>query len=269
MRSNKLVVKNLRIKQIIRTNLLRRSSSDYKGLAPPVGAAAIAARFGKAKLANFHFVNSPPRWEEYEKRRSIRSSFFILAPPVGLEPTTLRLTAACSTDLAIEEWKFGDVLLSQVVSNQVPLALKGLTSVFGMDTGGSPSLSSPKIVECLFFVHSQLHTFYFSEFRLIDPFLSCSYSLHILALISLRSLWLSSRPISIGQLHTLLCFHTRPIALSSSRGLSILLSGISNLEVGFTLRCLQRLSLPHFATLLCRWRDNRCTIDASILVLSY
>ena len=33
----------------------------------------------------------------------------------------------------------GDVLLSQVVSNQVPSALKGLTSVFGMGTGGSLS----------------------------------------------------------------------------------------------------------------------------------
>ena len=30
---------------------------------------------------------------------------FSMAPPVGLEPTTLRLTAACSTDWAIEEYK--------------------------------------------------------------------------------------------------------------------------------------------------------------------
>ena len=27
-----------------------------------------------------------------------------MAPPVGLEPTTLRLTAACSTDWAMEEY---------------------------------------------------------------------------------------------------------------------------------------------------------------------
>ena len=33
----------------------------------------------------------------------------------------------------------GSVLLSRVVSNQVPSALKGLTSVFGMGTGGSLS----------------------------------------------------------------------------------------------------------------------------------
>jgi len=44
--------------------------------------------------------------------------------------------------------------------------------------------------------------------------------------------------------------------LSSSRGLTSFLNGRSYLEVGFTLRCLQRLSAPHMATQLCRWRDN-------------
>ncbi len=40
--------------------------------------------------------------------------------------------------------KSGDVLLSQGISAQVPSALTGLTSVFGMGTGVSPSLSPPK-----------------------------------------------------------------------------------------------------------------------------
>ena len=57
--------------------------------------------------------------------------------------------------------------------------------------------------------------------------------------------------------------------LSSLRGLTCLRNGKSHLEVGFTLRCLQRLSLPHLATQLCHWRDNWSTIDASIPVLSY
>ena len=35
---------------------------------------------------------------------SIGKRDFFLAPPVGLEPTTLRLTAACSTDWAKEEY---------------------------------------------------------------------------------------------------------------------------------------------------------------------
>ena len=45
--------------------------------------------------------------------------------------------------------------------------------------------------------------------------------------------------------------------------------GRTYLEAGFPLRCFQRLSLPHIATLLCRWRDNRITRGASIPVLSY
>ena len=57
--------------------------------------------------------------------------------------------------------------------------------------------------------------------------------------------------------------------LSSSRGLTSLRCGNLYLKVGFTLRCLQRLSLPHFASLLCRWHDNSFTSDASIPVLSY
>jgi hypothetical protein len=40
---------------------------------------------------------------------------------------------------------FGDVLLSQGVYPQVPSALTGLTAVFGMGTGVTLSLWSPKI----------------------------------------------------------------------------------------------------------------------------
>ena len=57
--------------------------------------------------------------------------------------------------------------------------------------------------------------------------------------------------------------------LSSSRGLTCFCSGNSILQGGFTLRCLQRLSRPHFASQLCRWHDNCCTRGASIRVLSY
>ena len=39
----------------------------------------------------------------------------------------------------------GSFLLSRAVSSQVPSAPKGLTSVFGMGTGGSPSSSPPEI----------------------------------------------------------------------------------------------------------------------------
>ena len=81
------------------------------------------------------------------------------------------------------------------------------------------------------FIPSKLHT----SFSLWKPF------------------WSSLRPISNSQLHTLLYFHLCPIYLLVSQGSYLLLEGISHLEGGFTLRCLQRLSLPNLATLLCRW----------------
>ena len=69
--------------------------------------------------------------------------------------------------------KTGNVLFSRAVSSQVHSALRGLTSVFGMGTGGSLLLSSPVWLS-VFLAHSQLHstvrrlTFPFQVF--ISPF---------------------------------------------------------------------------------------------------
>ena len=43
----------------------------------------------------------------------------------------------------------GGDLLSRAVTSQVPSALKGLTSVFGMGTGGTPSSLPPEMVSYL------------------------------------------------------------------------------------------------------------------------
>ena len=75
----------------------------------------------------------------------------------------------------------------------------------------------------------------------------------------------ADRAISTGKLNALLRLHTRPINVVVFHGSS----GRTRFEGGFPLRCLQRLSRPHIATLLCRWRDNRSTRGASIPVLSY
>ena len=92
------------------------------------------------------------------------------------------------------------------------------------------------------------------------------------------SLLFSQWPASLDQALDLLvsasyiCYHTSTADLSTSsslRGLTCFTSGNLLLEVGFTLRCLQRLSRPHFASQLCRWHDNCCTSGASIPVLSY
>ena len=80
--------------------------------------------------------------------------------------------------------------------------------------------------------------------------LKSSLSSHLLPFSSFSRL--SPRPISNSQLHTLLHFHLCPIYLVLFKG-SYSCDGISHLEGGFTLRCLQRLSLPGLATLLWSW----------------
>ena len=45
--------------------------------------------------------------------------------------------------------KPGDVLLSHTVARIVPSTLRGLTAVFGMGTGVTPSLKSPGYLMCL------------------------------------------------------------------------------------------------------------------------
>ena len=73
------------------------------------------------------------------------------------------------------------------------------------------------------------------------------------------------RAISTGQLRALLLLHIRPIDVVVYHGSR----GRSRFEVGFPLRCLQRLSRPYIATLHCGWRHNRSTRGTSIPVLSY
>ena len=75
----------------------------------------------------------------------------------------------------------------------------------------------------------------------------------------------ADRTISTSKLRTLLPFHTWPINVVVYHGSQ----GRTCFEVGFPLRCLQRLSRPHIATLHCRWRDNRSTGGVFIPVLSY
>ena len=50
---------------------------------------------------------------------------------------------------------------------------------------------------------------------------------------------------------------------------STALIGSTRFEVGFPLRCLQRLSRPYIAMLHCGWRHNSSTRGTSIPVLSY
>src|SRR5207237_2016469 len=80
----------------------------------------------------------------------------------------------------------------------------------------------------------------------------------------------SPRPISTGQLHTLRCFHFRPINPVVWAGALPGCSGERpHLEASFPLRCFQRLSLPNVANQPCTWRYNWHTRGSSVPVLSY
>ena len=185
----------------------------------------------------------------------------------------------------------GSDLLSRAVSSQVPSALKGLTSVFGMGTGGSLSPLPPE--NCEGFVQSFVflvsassldnRSFHLGDFPHINAFFFyCVYPENRTSklqtshepvvnflLVSLKSFLdqVLDRLVSSSSK----CCHsfTDDLSPGSLPGVLLLSNGTLILEVGFTLRCLQRLSRPHFASLLCRWHDNSCTSDAFTPVLSY
>ena len=98
----------------------------------------------------------------------------------------------------------------------------------------------------------------------------CKHSHLLLIPVSrFRHFWSSPRPISSSQLHTLLHFHLCPIYLVVFKGSYFFRMGYLILRGGFTLRCLQRLSLPGLATRPCSWQNSRYTSGPSIPVLSY
>ena len=122
----------------------------------------------------------------------------------------------------------GNFLLSQAVPSSVPSAFGGLTSVFGMGTGGALQLSSPET-----FLRGALPRFSSASLRSLR-FRSASSPLgslplpapsklhrseltskHTLSFVFLGS---SPRPISIGKLHASQRFHRRPIYLIVSEG---------------------------------------------------
>ena len=75
----------------------------------------------------------------------------------------------------------------------------------------------------------------------------------------------ANRAISTGQLNASPRLHIQPINVVVFHGPQ----GSSRFEVGFPLRCLQRLSRPYVATLHCGWRHNSSTRGMFIPVLSY
>ncbi len=75
----------------------------------------------------------------------------------------------------------------------------------------------------------------------------------------------ANRGISTGKLNVSPRLHTRPINVVVFHASQ----GTTRFEVGFPLRCFQRLSRPYIATLHCGWRHNSSTRGTFIPVLSY
>ena len=84
--------------------------------------------------------------------------------------------------------------------------------------------------------------------KLNDPIIFCAYPCHFFpaAPLLLNKLLDLLVPVSSTYLYA----YTSGLSPCRLQGVLLLSDGISLLEVGFTLRCLQRLSLPDLATLL-------------------
>ena len=226
-----------------------------------------------------------------------------MTPRVGLEPTTPRLTAVCST-----------IELSRIILGTFPPCFTSIplrmahallhlvSTLFRLDVGlrlikfhdvrfvnASIPICHLSILQCFMHLQNIIQKFLCHLIKRSSRLRFASTRCHLLRKCSglcfhasacrharhsnthltvFSSFWSSPRPISTPQLHALLHFHPEPINLVVFKG-SYSFDGISYLEGGFTLRCLQRLSLPDLATLPWLWQANRYTSGPSIPVLSY
>ena len=106
-------------------------------------------------------------------------------------------------------------------------------------------------LEILGFTPSKLNTRYI--IAILPSFVNTFFLLFIFFFLALPNLGQAlGLLVLVSSIHY--CTYTSNLSTSlSSRDLTHLRFGISYLEGGFTLRCLQRLSLPDLATLPCRW----------------
>ena len=153
----------------------------------------------------------------------------------------------------------GDVLLSHAVSSAVPSGLRGLTAVFGMGTGVTPSLGSPgKGQSC------------WRQPKRRAP--SAPKRPGPEAHAPSKFYGQAERAISSGELHPLLGFHLRPIkqvvflrpSYPAAAGLGDLILGRVSRLYAFSAYP-DRTSLPSRAT----GRDSWNTRGPSAPVLSY
>ena len=168
----------------------------------------------------------------------------------------------------------------------LPSALRGFTSEFGKGSGGSLLLWSPAqlfmtlrlvlfICQCLVKQNSLTGISELSYF-VLQRSLNQAVLLNIESIDALYNncLGVVQSSLTSNQYWSASHITMLPHPTYQRRSLQRLfrrhkVSGKSYLEVGFPLRCFQRLSLPNIATRRCDWRHNRYTRGSSTLVLSY
>ena len=171
-------------------------------------------------------------------------------PQVGLEPTTPRLTAECSTIELLRN--ISESIRLGYLQNFIQMNCKPriFSHTFRKWLSHFLRKRSPRIrvfdasSRCICFANGLAR-------KQVAP--SASALAPLFLLVRFLRFWSSLRSISDSQLHTLLCLHLCPIYLVLCKGSYVLIDGISHLEGGFTLRCLQRLSRPDLATRRCLW----------------
>ena len=142
--------------------------------------------------------------------------------------------------------------------------------MFGMGTGGSLRLLSPEISGCFFRISPLSHLQNYTGIDLEYQQLYFVFVLSNLRVVTMAGMLDQALDLLVSASYIRYRTSTADLSTSSSlRGLTNFCCGSLILQGGFTLRCLQRLSRPHFASLLCPWQNNSFTRGASIPVLSY
>ena len=151
----------------------------------------------------------------------------------------------------------------------VPLPLRHLTSEFGKGSGVLLALWPPNLGRQASAAIGPGYGLVSRLFRVVVRACCCTglcrgfRRLGLILAVSVPDQ--AYRAISTGRLSALLHVHLRPIDVVVFHGPQ----GRPCFEVGFPLRCLQRLSCPFMATQHCRGRDNWSTSGTFTPVLSY
>ena len=137
-----------------------------------------------------------------------------MAPPVGLEPTTLRLTAACSTSWAIEEY-----LKSAKGQTKICSFAKLFWQRLMFPGSHPPSIfSAEKLNFCVRYGYRCVHHAIITRSSLSSILQDTQNQIVVLSIQARLPFRSSPRPISISPLNTSPCLHSWPIYLIVFKG---------------------------------------------------